>query len=92
MSASFDKLKELLEKQQKLSQEEIEKVTAEHGALTDDERVWIESERHRLERSQQETVTMDQYLAALKVLDTVEEGSDEFKKAEELVERYEKGN
>lgn len=92
MSASYDKLKEILEKQQSLTQEEIDKVVAESGALTDEERVWIESERHRLERSKQETVTMDEYLAALKVLDTAEEGSDEFKKAEELVERYEKGN
>ncbi|GAB4515801.1 MAG: hypothetical protein OHK0046_19810 [Anaerolineae bacterium] len=91
MSQTFDKLKELLAKQNTLSQEEIDKVVAESGALTDDERVWLESERHRLERAQDETVTMDQYLAALKVLDTAAEDSDEFKKANELVERYEKG-
>jgi hypothetical protein len=34
---------------------------------------------------------MEQYLEACKVLDTAEEGSEEYKKAEALVEQYEKG-
>jgi len=34
---------------------------------------------------------MEQYLAACKVLDTAPAGSDEYKKAEALVEKYEKG-
>jgi len=92
MSASFDKLKALLQEQGTLSNEDVEKIVAEHGDITDDEKMWLESEKHRLERSKQETVTMDQYLEALKQLDTLEEGSDEYKKAEALVEKYEKGH
>jgi ribosomal protein S2 len=91
MSASFDKLKEILEKQKKLSKEEMDKVIAESGEMTADEIAWLESEKHRLERETQETVTMEQYLEALKVLDTVPEGSDEFNKAEAIVNKYESG-
>jgi hypothetical protein len=92
MSEAFDKLKELLAKEGTLSSDDIEKAISEHGVLTEEERVWLESEKHRLERSKQETVTMDQYLEALKVLDSAEEGSDEYKKAEEIVDKYEKGS
>jgi hypothetical protein len=91
MSAAFDQLKALLEKQKKLSVVEIDKAVAEHGALTDEERVILESERFRLEREAQDTVTMEQYLEALKVLDTAAEGSPEFVKAEALVNKYESG-
>ncbi len=91
MSAAFDHLKSLLEKQKKLSAEEIQKAVAEHGEMTPQELTEIESERHRLEREAQETVTMEQYLEALKVLDTAAEGSPEFTKAEALVQKYESG-
>jgi hypothetical protein len=92
MSETFTKLKELLVSQNKLSAEDITQLETAHGALTDDERVELEAERHRVERSQDETVTMDQYLAALKVLDSVPEGSDEYKTADALVQKYERGN
>jgi len=91
MSESFDKLKEFLTKNETLSDDEIKQVTDEHGDLTDEERVWIESERHRLARAKDETITMDQYLEALKVLDSAAEGSDEYKKADEIVTKYEQG-
>lgn len=92
MSAAFDHLKGLLEKQKTLSKEDIDQAITAHGELTPDEMTWIESEKHRLEREGQETVTMEQYLAALKVLDTVAEDSDEFKKADALVQKYESGS
>lgn len=91
MSAAFDKLKELLAKQNTLSNEEVEKLVAEHGALTDEEKIWLEAERHKLERAKGEKITMEQYMEACKVLDTAAEGSDEYKKAEEIVNRYESG-
>jgi ATP-dependent helicase/DNAse subunit B len=92
MSSAFEQLKSLLESQKKLSTVEIEKVTAEHGVLSEEERIWLESERFRLEREAQETVTMEQYLEALKVLDTAAEGSPEYQKADDLVTKYEKGH
>ncbi len=91
MSEAFDKLKEQLTKQGTLSNDDIEKMVAAHGAISDDEKMWLESEKHRVERDKQDTVTMDEYLAALKVLDSVEEGSPEFIKAEALVNKYESG-
>lgn len=92
MSETFDKLKELLAKQNTLSNDDVEKMVAAHGAMTDDEKMWLESEKHRLERSTSETVTMEQYLEACKVLDSAEEGSDEYKKAEAIVTKYEAGS
>lgn len=91
MSETFDKLKELLAKQNTISNEEVEKLVAAHGALTDEEKIWLESEKHRLESENRQTVTMEQYLEALKLLDTVAEGSPEFQKAEALVQKYESG-
>ncbi|MDX1992319.1 MAG: hypothetical protein SF029_08020 [bacterium] len=91
MTAAFDKLKELLTKNGTLANDDVEKLVAEHGALTDDEKMWLESEKHRLQREKEDTVTMEQYLEALKVLDTAPEGSPEFVKAEALVNRYESG-
>lgn len=91
MSAAYDKLKELLEKQGKLSNDEIAKVVAEHGEMTDEEKVSLEAERHKRERESQATITLEQYLEASKVLDTAAEGSDEYKKAEEIVNKYESG-
>ncbi len=91
MSATFDKLKELLAKQGSLSNEEVEKAVAEHGAMTDEEKMWLEAERHKLERSKTESVTLEQYLEASKILESAAEGSEEYKKAEAIVNRYESG-
>ena len=93
MSATYDKLKALLDSQKKLSTEDIEKAIAADGDMTEEERTKLEADRLEMEKSQKssEAVTMDQYLEALKVLDTAAEGSDEYKKADELVTRYESG-
>lgn len=91
MSETFEKLKAILAEKKKLDNEEVEKMVAEHGEMTDDEKMWLESERHSLERASQETITLDAYLEACKVLDSADEGSDEYKKAEEIVNKYEAG-
>jgi len=91
MSDAFDKLKELLEKQGTLSNEDVEKMVAEHGEITDEEKMWLEAEKLKKERSDDATITMDQYLEATKVLDTADEGSDEYKKALAIVEKFESG-
>jgi len=91
MSEAFDKLKELLEEQGTLSNDDVEKMTKEHGDITDEEKMWLESEKLKKERDKEATITMDQYLEATKILDTAEEGSDEYKKAEAIVEKFESG-
>ncbi len=85
MSEDFDKLKAKLAESGQLTDEEI-------GAarLTEDEKLWLSAERHAKERDKQEAVTLDQYLAASKVLDTASEGSPEFLAAQKTVEIYEK--
>jgi hypothetical protein len=91
MSETFDQLKTLLTTQKTISNEDVEKLVAAHGALTDEEKMWLESEKHRLESENRQTVTMEAYLEALKVLDSAAEGSPEYQKAEAIVEKYESG-
>ena len=38
MSEAYDKLKALLDEKKSLSQEDIDKMVAEHGAMTDEEK------------------------------------------------------
>jgi hypothetical protein len=91
MSETYSKLKELLDKQGKLDKEEIEKMIAAHGDMTPDELTTLEAERHKKERSQSSLPTMDEYLAASKILDTTTEGSEEYNKALKIVEAFEGG-
>lgn len=91
MTAAYDKLKALLNQQGTLSNDDIQSAIAEHGEMTAEEQVQLESDRHEKTRAAQETVSMDDYLAALKVLDSAAEGSEEYVKAEKTVDRYESG-
>jgi hypothetical protein len=91
MSETYDKLKELLAKQNSLSADDITKMIRAHGPMTDEEQVKLEAERHEKERAQGQKITMEQYLEASKILDSAAEGSDEYKKALEIVEAYESG-
>lgn len=91
MTATFDKLKELLDKQGSLSNEDVEKYVKEHGEMTDEEKMALEAERHKAERNKQATITLEQYLEATKILDSAAPDSEEYKKAEAIVEKYESG-
>lgn len=91
MSETYTKLKEMLDKQGALSNEDIEKLIAAHGEMTAEEITLLEAERHEKERAKTEKITMEQYLEASKVLDTAAEGSDEYTKALKIVEAYESG-
>ncbi|MBL8161060.1 MAG: hypothetical protein JNJ61_03685 [Anaerolineae bacterium] len=91
MSKTFDTLKELLIKQNTLSEADINQAIAAHGSMTDDERTKLEAERYERERSKDQKITLEQYLEASKVLDSAAEGSDEYNKALALVEKYESG-
>ncbi len=91
MSETFDKLKEQLAKQGNLSEDDINKAIAATGAMSDDERTKLEAERYEKERTKDQKITLEQYLEASKVLDSAAEGSDEYKKALVLVEKYESG-
>jgi hypothetical protein len=90
MSATFDKLKAMLAEKKALTNDEVAAAIAADGDMTDDEKMWLEAERHKLSRATA-TITLEEYLAASKVLDTADPSSDEYKKAEEIVNKYEAG-
>jgi hypothetical protein len=92
MTDTFDKLKQMLAQQGTLSEADVENMVAAHGALTDDERVWLAAEQFRLQRASGETVTMEQYLAASRILDSAPEGSAEYNEALKIVEAFESGS
>lgn len=87
MSAAFDKLMELLKEKGEITDEEVKKITDELGALTDQEQLDFSAER--LKGKKRTAVTMDEYLAAMKVLDTAAEGSPEYIEAEKKVQEFE---
>ena len=85
MSENFEKLKAKLTESGSLTDDEINAAN-----LTDDEKIWLSAERYSKQRDKQEKITLEQYVAANKVLDSVPEGSPEYKDAERIVEAYEK--
>ena len=85
MSEIFDKLKAKLAESGTLTDDEL--ISA---GLTDEEKIWLSAERHAKQRDKQAKITLEQYVAANKVLDTSAEGSTEYKDAEKIVEAYEK--
>jgi hypothetical protein len=91
MSESFNKLKALLEEKGKLAQEEIDAVTKEHGAMEQQELVELESLKLKKGKETRKEVSMEEYLKAADVLESAAEGSEEYKKAEEIVKAFESG-
>jgi hypothetical protein len=89
--SAFEHLKKVLEEKGTLTPEEVTTAESQHGTMTDEEKFWLESEKHKKETENRQTVTMDEYLAASAVLDTAAEGSDEYNKALAIVERFESG-
>jgi hypothetical protein len=92
MTQAFDRLKALLEEKGTLGDEEIVNTVREHGALTAEENSWLQAELHERQRAAQSTVTTEQFLAANKVLDTAEPDSEEYKTAQQTVDRFLGGN
>lgn len=88
MSAAFDKLMAMLKEKGNVSDEDIKKITAELGEMTAQESLDLSAAK--LKSSGKTEITMDQYLAAMKVLDTAAEGSPEYVAAEKIVEEFEK--
>ncbi len=85
MSENFEKLKTKLAETGNLTDDEIN-----NSNLTDDEKLWLSAERHAKVRDKQETITLEQYVAANKVLDTAKEGTPEYAEALKTIEAYEK--
>lgn len=90
-SESFTKLKGMLEEAKTLSNEQIETVCKEHGELSKEEHIELEALRLEIDKDNRPEVSMDDYLAATKILDSAAEGSDEYKAAEKVVKAFESG-
>jgi phage regulator Rha-like protein len=84
MSDAFEALKAKLAQTGSLTDEEIAAAD-----LTEEQKLWLNAERYAKQRDTSETVTLEQYLEANKVLDSVPEGSPEYEAALKIVERYE---
>ncbi len=84
MSDAFEALKAKLAQTGTLSDEEIASAD-----LTEEQKLWLNAERYAKQRDTSETVTLEQYLEANKVLDSAPEGSPEYEAALKIVERYE---
>ncbi|MFQ3536311.1 MAG: hypothetical protein SNJ58_10580 [Aggregatilineales bacterium] len=84
MSDAFEALKAKLAQTGTLTDEEIA-----NADLTEEQKLWLNAERYAKQRDTSETVTLEQYLEANKVLDSAPEGSPEYEAALKIVERYE---
>jgi hypothetical protein len=82
---AFEKLKAKLAAGEEVTNEEIEA-----AGLTEEQKLWLNAERYTKQRDKTETVTLEQFLAANKVLDSAPEGSPEYVAALKIVEQYEK--
>jgi hypothetical protein len=92
MTETYDKLKAMLEEKKSLSNEDVEKMEAEHGKMTDEEKFDLEAKKLELAKAdKKEEVTLEEYQAALKILDApgADESSEEYKKAEAIADKYE---
>jgi hypothetical protein len=87
MSAAYDKLVKLLEEKGSLENTDIESATKELGEMTPQE--MIDLSAAQLKKQPKTAITMEQYLAATKVLDSAAEGSPEYEAALKVVEAYE---
>ncbi|MBI5927692.1 MAG: hypothetical protein HY862_00170 [Chloroflexi bacterium] len=88
MSAAFDKLIKMLEEKGSLTNTDIETTTKELGEMTPQE--MIDLSAAQIKKQPRTAITMEQYLAATKVLDSAAEGSPEYEAALKVVEAYEK--
>jgi len=89
--SAFEHLKKVLAETGTLTPEAVTAAEGEHGALSDEEKFWLESEKHKKETENRQTITMDDYLKASAVLDSAPEGSDEYNQALAIVEKFESG-
>ena len=91
MTQAYDELAKALKANKKITPEDIEKAEKEHGSLTDDERVRLAAELHELESKTREgeKISVEQYIEAAKIVETAKEGSEEYKKAQRIVDAFE---
>jgi hypothetical protein len=92
MTATFDKLKAALQEKGTLADDEITRAISETGEMTAEENMWLSAEIHERKRSAQVKVTLEQFLEANKILDTADENSEEYKKAQQIADAYLAGN
>jgi len=91
MGASFDKLKAMLDEKGALTPEDVEKITKENGEMSPQEAMELESLKIKKSKESRSVPTMEEYIKASKILDETAEGSEEYKKAEEIVNAFEAG-
>ena len=92
MTATFDRLKAALQEKGALSDEDIAQAVEEHGEMTAEENMQLAADIFERQRAVEKKVTMEQFLEANKILDTADENSEEYQKAQQIVDAFLAGN
>jgi hypothetical protein len=92
MTATFDRLKAALQEKGTLSDEDIAQAVEEHGEMTAEENMQLVADIFERQRAVEKKVTMEQFLEANKILDTADENSEEYQKAQQIVDAFLAGN
>ena len=92
MTATFDRLKAALQEKGTLSDEDIAQAVEEHGEMTAEENMQLAADIFERQRAVEKKVTMEQFLEANKILDTADENSEEYQKAQQIVDAFLAGN
>ena len=66
MTKTFETLKAALEEKGGLTEEAIKKTIEAHGEMTDEENAWLMAEIHERQQASRVTVTMEQFLEAMR--------------------------
>ncbi|NDJ54693.1 MAG: hypothetical protein GYB68_16620 [Chloroflexi bacterium] len=99
MSKTFDELMKVLDEKGKIEDEVAKKIIEEHGALSDEEKKQLASaikmkkalteSKDDADKKDDGEVGMDDYLAALSVMDSDDASEEDKKKAKEAIEKFE---
>jgi hypothetical protein len=93
-SKTFEALRKIVEDKGKFTPEDMEKAVKEHGPLSDQEKADIAAlqlEAEKRQKKEEKAVTFEEFLEATKALESAKEGSEEWKKAKAIVDRFEAG-
>jgi hypothetical protein len=90
-SAAFEVLQKIIEEKGKFTPEDMERVTKEHGELSEQEKADIAALQLEAEKKQKKAVTFEEFVEATKTMESAKEGSEGWKKAKETVDRFEAG-
>ncbi len=89
MTDAFEHLKILLQEQGALTEMDVAGAEAALGPVTADERLRLSVEAHLLRRRAGDTITLEQYIQAIRQLEASPPGSPEYERALRIMTAFE---